>query len=114
MTRNANSTAAAFDFKAFDERLVSLRILTDELAEAIGVEAATVDRWREGRGVPSADSLIRLRPILASDEAAIAAVERVRRTFHRNYAEGDRAALNITTTTVGPPVRDGAHYGSAV
>lgn len=106
-------TAPNFDYKAFDARLVALRILTDELAAVLGVESATVDRWREGRAVPSADSLIRLRPIFTSDEAAIAAVERVRRTFHRNYAEGDRAALNLTTTTVGPPVRDGAHYGGS-
>lgn len=71
-------TAPNFDFAAFDARLVKLGILSAELAEAIGVEAATVDKWRAGRGVPAADSLVRLRPILASDAAASAAVERIR------------------------------------
>jgi hypothetical protein len=54
-------TAPKFDAAAFDARLVALRILSAELSEVIGRDAAVIDRWREGRGRPDADELIQLR-----------------------------------------------------
>jgi hypothetical protein len=94
------------------DTLFRLGIEPHELAASCRVEVETVEQWMKAKSL-GGEAAVLLRPIFASDESALAAVEKVRRTFHRNYADGDRGALNISTTTVGPPVRDGAHYGSA-
>lgn len=78
-----------FDFKAFDARLISLGILSAELAEIIGVEVSTVDKWRSGRGKPDAENLIRLR-VLDRDNVAALAVQRIR-SKHTHSLRGEGA-----------------------
>lgn len=91
-------------------RLAQLEITADEVAQIASVPVETVEDWiKDG---PDAEGKVLLR-FLADDADALRRVAQIRRTFHRNYAEGDRGALKLTTTTVGPPVRDGARYGRA-
>jgi hypothetical protein len=126
-------TVSAFDHKAFSERLVSLDIRSDELAAIVAADAATIDKWRAGRARPSADERVKLR-FLASDAAAIAAVERIRHTitlpregegaahsgvtppYAGGYEGHDRTAvptvppLPAPTPTTLEDVQDGQHY----
>lgn len=96
-----------FDFAAFDRRLVTLGVTTDDLAAAIDRDARTVDRWREGRGTPDAGSMIRLRPILASEEAAQAAVERVRTRSTRDLRGEDAERAKARLQSPVEHVEDG-------
>lgn len=82
-------SAPSFDYKAFDERLVSLGIYSAELAQIIGRDAAAIERWREGRGHPDDDELVRLR-WLDDDADARRRVEALRRSFTQTL-EGDGA-----------------------
>lgn len=92
-------------------RLLELGISPQELADIVGRPQEEVERWVAAESL-GGEAAVLLRPIFASDESAMAAVERIRRTFHRTW-EGDRVALDNTVSTVGPPVRDGARYGAA-
>jgi transcriptional regulator with XRE-family HTH domain len=89
-------SAPEFDFKAFDERLVKLGILSAELSEVIGVSAATIDKWRAGRSNPDAENRIRLR-VLDDDHVAALAIERVRERQTRSMqGEGvERAEVEV-------------------
>lgn len=91
-------------------RLAQLEITAAEVARIASVSVETVEDWIENG--PDAEGKVLTR-WLADDADALRRVAQIRRTFHRNYAEGDRSALKLSTTTVGPPVRDGAHYGGA-
>lgn len=71
-------------------RLAELEISPAELAAICGVDVATVEGWiTDG---PDAEAKILLRPIFASDAAAAAAVERVRRP--PSQAGGAYAPIN--------------------
>lgn len=98
-------TAPAFDPAAFSARLTSLGIYSDELAQIIGVSAATIDRWREGRGKPNAEARVLLR-VLDDDHRATLAVERVRHGFTRDM-RGDAATLAGVEAV--PPDGSGHH-----
>lgn len=97
-----------------DDRMAALEASDAEVAKLIGCDPEQVEAMRHGDTEIDPEAAVKLRPFLADDDtAARAALARIRRTFHRTYAEGDRAALNLTTTAVGPPVQDGAHYGGS-
>lgn len=66
---------------ALADRLAELEISPAELADICQVEVETVEGWIADE--PDAEAKILLRPIFASDEAAIAAVEKVRRPVSR-------------------------------
>jgi hypothetical protein len=89
-------------------RLAQLEITAAEVAKIASVPVETVEDWIKNG--PDAEGKVLTR-WLADDADALRRICSTRRTFKRNYAEGDRGALNITSTTVGPPVRDGERYG---
>lgn len=70
-------SASQFDHAAFNERLISLGILSAELAQIIGRSAAVIDKWREGRSKPDAEARVLLR-VLDDDHVATLAAERIR------------------------------------
>lgn len=98
-----------------DNRMAELEATDIEVSALIDRDAQEIHEWRQGKAEIDAEAAILLRSFLADDPAAAtAALERIRRTFHRTYAEGDRAALNITRRDdLAAVVRDGERYGSA-
>lgn len=89
----------AFDHKALDARLISLGILSAELALIIDREAAVIDQWRAGRKRPDDDERVLLR-VLDRDNVAALAVARIRERQERTY-HGDGAVHSGIETVPG-------------
>lgn len=90
-----------------DARMTALEAADTEVGALIDRDAEEVAAWRHGDAEIDAEAAVLLRPFLAdAPQAAQAALQRIRRTFHRTW-EGDRVALKSTAATVGPAVRDG-------
>ena len=96
-------------------RLDVLGIEPDELAAILRdrYPVELVEQWIAGTASPDAEAKVYLRLIFdpEREHAAQLAAEKVRKTFHRTYADGDRGALELSQKTVGPPRIDGEHYG---
>lgn len=100
-------TAPSFDYIAFDERLVSLGIYSDELAQIIGRDAALIEKWREGRAKPDAEARVLLR-VLDDDHRATLAVQRVRDGVVRDWrSDGARAPAGFAAV---PPYGGGGEH----
>lgn len=93
--------------------MAALGASDEEVGALIDRDPAEVFSWRHGEAEIDAEAAVKLRPFLADDDsAAQAALDRIRRAFHRTWA-GDHAAQSTATETVGPTVRDGERYGVA-
>lgn len=92
-------------------RLDALGIAAAELAATVRRPVEDVEAWVAGAAEPDAEAKVLLR-ILDDDADALRRVEQLRRAFRRTW-EGDHAAQDTATETVGPAVRDGERYGSA-